>query len=198
LEPVLRKFLRSYGFLFTVAALVIALDQWTKFLVRTKLPFEEMWAPWDWLLPYARIVHWKNSGAAFGMLQQFGGVFTVLAVLVAIAILYYFPQVPRQDWTLRVAMGLQFGGALGNLIDRVTQGGYVTDFISVGSFPVFNVADASISVGVAVLILGMWLKERHERHRGTGTSQDSDVSPPESSPPAPYAISGNQEEVRGE
>ena len=156
----MRKILRDYGFLLTLAALVIALDQWTKMLVRTNLALEEYWSPWPWLAHYVRIVHWKNTGAAFGMLQGFGDVFTVLAFLVAIAIIYYFPQVPRQDWVLRLAMGLQLGGALGNLIDRLLQG-HVTDFISVGTFPVFNVADASISTGVAVLVLGMWFKERH-------------------------------------
>ncbi len=57
---------------------------------------------------------------------------------------------------------MQLGGALGNLIARLMMG-RVTDFISVGSFPVFNIADASISVGVAVLLLGVWLKEREEK-----------------------------------
>lgn len=160
LESLLRKILRDYGFLLTLAALVIALDQWTKTLVRTRLDLEEYWSPWPWLAHYARIVHWKNTGAAFGMLQGFGDVFTVLAILVAIAIIYYFPQVPREDWVLRLAMGLQLGGALGNLVDRLTVGS-VTDFISIGAFPVFNVADASISTGVAILILGMWFKDRH-------------------------------------
>lgn len=158
-EFLLKKYLFDYSFLIPVAGAIVALDQWTKWLVRTNLAFQEIWAPWDWLLPYARIVHWSNSGAAFGMLQGFGGVFTVLAILVSLAILYFFPQVPRNDWTLRLAMGLQLGGALGNLIDRLTIGD-VTDFISVGTFPVFNVADASISVGVAVLLLGVWLQEK--------------------------------------
>jgi signal peptidase II len=180
----LRKFLQNYGFLILFAAAIVALDQWTKWLVRTNLDFEEMWAPWDWLLPYARIVHWKNSGAAFGMLPGLSDVFTILAIVVAIAIFYYYPQVPRGDWTLRLAMGLQMGGALGNLVDRLTQG-YVTDFISVGNFPVFNVADSSISVGVAVLILGMWVKERHSASDGT---------PPDANPAPPP----NQEEARSE
>ena len=107
----------------------------------------------------ARIVHWKNTGAAFGIFQGFGNVFTILAIIVSIAILYYFPQVPRRDWTLRLAMGLQLGGAIGNLIDRLLFGS-VTDFISLGNFAVFNVADASISIGVAILVLGMLVKER--------------------------------------
>jgi signal peptidase II len=104
------------------------------------------------------------------MLQGFGDIFTVLAIIVAIAILYYFPQVPRQDWLLRLAMCMQFGGALGNLIDRLIQG-HVTDFISLGAFPVFNVADSSISVGVAILVLGMWLKERAVKKDATSTVQ---------------------------
>ena len=57
---------------------------------------------------------------------------------------------------------MQFGGAVGNLIDRLTIG-FVTDFISVGNFPVFNIADSSISIGVVVLIGGMWIMERKQK-----------------------------------
>ncbi len=152
----------DYMVLCLFAGGVIALDQWTKSIVRTRLQFGEIWTPYEWLEPYARIVHWKNTGAAFGMLPGFSDLFTILAIIVAIAILYYFPQIPRQDWLLRLALALQMGGAIGNLIDRVTIGS-VTDFISIGSFPVFNVADASISTGVAVLVLGVWLKERQQK-----------------------------------
>ena len=152
--------LKDYAFLFLVAGTVLILDQVSKFIVRANLSLGDMWSPWHWLTPYARIVHINNSGAAFGMLQRFGGIFTILAVIVVIAILYYFPRVPRQEWVLRFAMGLQFGGAIGNLTDRLMHGGYVTDFISVLTFPVFNVADASISIGTAILILYIWFRER--------------------------------------
>jgi signal peptidase II len=158
----LKKYFLEIGPLLSVAGVIIIADQLTKALVRANLDFSEMWAPWPWLMPFARIVNWRNTGAAFGMFQELGGVFTVLAILVALAILYYYPQVPRQDWVLRLAMSMQLGGAIGNLIDRLTQG-YVTDFISVGNFAVFNIADASISTGVAVLLAGMWVKERQER-----------------------------------
>lgn len=158
----MKRYIQDYLLLFTLAGLVIGLDQFTKSIVRSSLPIEGVWSPWHWLTPYARIVHWKNTGAALGMLQNFGDVFAVLAVLVSIAILYYFPQVPRKDWPLRLAMGLQMGGAIGNLIDRLYRG-YVTDFISVWTFPVFNIADASISIGVAILILGMWFMERAQK-----------------------------------
>jgi signal peptidase II len=155
---------KDYLILFGVAGIVIALDQWTKWLVRENIEFGGMWLPESmmWLSPYARIVHWYNSGAAFGMFQNGNLVFTVLAFIVIGAIIYYFPHVESEDWTLKVAMGLQLAGASGNLLDRLMMG-KVTDFISVGVFPVFNIADASISVGVAVLLLGVWLKERQER-----------------------------------
>jgi signal peptidase II len=158
----LKRHFRDYIPLIAIAAIVVILDQWTKELVRTKLPYSEAWAPWNWLLPYARIVHWQNTGAAFGMFQGMALVFTILAIIVSIAIFYYYPLVPKEDWVIRFALGLMLGGALGNLIDRLQHNGAVTDFISVGNFAVFNVADASISVGVVVLVLGMWLRERRE------------------------------------
>jgi len=74
----------------------------------------------------------------------------------------YYPQIPQDEKLMRIAMSMQLGGALGNLIDRVIFGP-VTDFISVGTFPVFNIADASITVGVGILILGLWLSERREQ-----------------------------------
>ena len=161
----MRKYLRDYAILLGLAGAVVALDQWTKWLVRLGLPFQGTWLPtWlDWLSPYARIVHWHNSGAAFGSFQNGNSVFMVLAVLVILAILYYYPRVDTRDWSLRLAMGLQLGGAAGNLIDRV-QWGRVTDFISVGSFPVFNIADSAISIGVVVLLLGVWIRDRETKN----------------------------------
>jgi len=57
--------LRDYTYLLIISGLVIILDQWTKALVRANLDFQDIWSPWPWLTPYARIVHWKNTGAAF-------------------------------------------------------------------------------------------------------------------------------------
>ena len=157
----LNRWVRDYGQLVALAAIIVGLDQWTKWLVRTNLPFEATWLPaWlGWLSPYARIVHWNNSGAAFGSFQNGNSIIMVLGVAVVAAILYYYPRVDRADWTLRLAMTLQLGGAVGNLIDRFRMS-RVTDFISVGGFPVFNIADSAITVGVVVLLLGVWARER--------------------------------------
>lgn len=162
--------------LFGVAGVLVALDQWTKWLVRENIEFGGQWMPESlaWLSPYARIVHWYNSGAAFGMFQNGNMIFTVLAFIVIGAIIYYFPLVENEDWTLKLAMGLQLAGAAGNLIDRLMMG-KVTDFISVGVFPVFNVADASITVGVIVLLLGVWLKELKEKKKAAEKTPEEQV-----------------------
>lgn len=149
-------FVGGYFFLILIAGLIVYLDQWTKAWVREHLAFGASWMPLTELAPYVRILHWRNSGAAFGLFQQGGGIFTILAVVVAALIIYYFPRIGRGDWALRLAMGLQLGGAIGNLVDRL-QHGYVTDFVSVGSFPVFNVADSSITLGVLILLFDVWL-----------------------------------------
>lgn len=159
--------LRDYLVLFGVSGLIVAVDQWTKYLVRSRLEVGEMWAPADWMLPYLRIVHWNNTGAAFGMFPAAGSIFTVVAVIVAAAILYYFPRVAADQRLIRAALALQFAGAIGNLIDRLTIG-TVTDFISAGSFPVFNVADSCISMGVALLVATMWVDDRRARQRKQG------------------------------
>jgi signal peptidase II len=173
----LNQKVKDYLVLIGVAGVVISLDQWTKWLVRENIEFGAQWLPdgFEWLSPYARIVHWYNSGAAFGMFQNGNLVFTILAILVVIAILYYYPQVEAEDWTLKLAMGLQLAGAAGNLIDRLMVG-KVTDFVSVGSFPVFNVADASITVGVIVLLLGVWFKEHQEKKRAAELQVDGEQS----------------------
>ena len=172
----MKKYFWDYTFLLSIAGVVVLLDQYTKSLVRANLEFYETWAPWPWLMDYARIVHIENSGAAFGMFQQLSGVFTVLPFIVSGAILYYFPKIPRSDWLIRLALSLQLGGAIGNLIDRLTRK-FVTDFISLGNFAVFNVADGAISVGTAILILGIWLNERKKAASSSESKTEADDSP---------------------
>lgn len=152
----------AYLFLVPASGLIVILDQLTKTVVEMNLSFNESWMPIRWLEPYLRVVHWKNTGAAFGIGQDLNLFFILLSVIIVVAILYYFPRIPESEPFFKVALSMQLGGALGNLVDRITQG-YVTDFISVGAFPVFNVADSSITLGVGVLLLGMWLERQEKR-----------------------------------
>jgi signal peptidase II len=163
-ESKLKKNLKSYLILFPIAAGIIALDQWIKSLIRNTLAVGEIWSPWNWLMPYARVVHWQNTGVAFGMFQDNNVLFTVLVSIIALVIIIYYPQLTEGDWFLMIALSMQLGGAVGNLIDRLTVG-HVTDFISVGNFAVFNVADASVTVGVGIMILGLWVQENKQRKK---------------------------------
>jgi signal peptidase II len=162
---------KEYFPLLAIAGVVIALDQWTKWLVRTNIPQDGAWQP-QWLAELgwpARIVHWYNTGAAFGIFQEGNPVFIVMAFIVMIAILYYYPRLVREDPTIRWAVGLYLGGVVGNLIDRLLLG-KVTDFISIGTFAVFNIADSSINVAVALLLLSFLVKERREKRKASEPS----------------------------
>jgi signal peptidase II len=112
-----------------------------------------------------------NSGAAFGILQGQTSFLIITSLLGLAAIVLYYVYPPMDHGLIRVALGMQLGGALGNLLDRL-RFGEVTDFIDVGEFPTFNVADASISISiVAVLIFFL-------RQEATGPqSNEGDASP---------------------
>jgi signal peptidase II len=173
----LKKLLRTYSLLIIVATVIISLDQFTKYIIRQNFElWTDVWAPWDWMFPYARIINVPNTGVAFGMFQGFGDIFSIVAIIVSLIIIFYFPKVPLSDWSLRLAMSLQLSGAVGNLIDRLTIG-YVTDFISIGNFPVWNIADASITIGVGVLIVGVWISEIDAKKKAKAQELNPDIEP---------------------
>ena len=156
---------RNYLFLFTIAGILVALDQWTKNLIRANIPSGGTWMPegWEHLSSSFRVVHWHNTGAAFGMFQDGASLFTALAFVVVAAIIWFYNEIEPSDWFLRLALAMQMGGALGNLVDRLLFDGVVTDWISIGKFAVFNVADASITVGTGVMLVGVWIMEKREK-----------------------------------
>lgn len=140
-----------------IALAVLALDQWTKWLIEAHLPEQSSHEVIPGLL---HISHVRNTGVAFGMFANGGrdGSPWVLSLfgLVAlglIAMLFY--RTPAQDRGLLAAMAMVMGGAVGNLLDRISSGA-VTDFIAVylGSYrwPDFNVADSAISIGLVLIL----------------------------------------------
>jgi signal peptidase II len=147
-----------------IATLIIILDQLTKFFIRKYMVYGETWAPWDWMMPYARLLYIHNTGAAFGLFKNGNPIFMALAVIVSGVIIYYYPQIPKEEKVIRFALSLQLAGAVGNLIDRIFFG-RVTDFISVGNFAIFNVADSSITVGVIILLIAVWWQDRNEKKK---------------------------------
>jgi signal peptidase II len=146
---------------FLIAATIVGFDQLTKWLVRSNLALGETWP--DNSDAFIRIIHVVNSGAAFGILQGQTLFLIVTSCLGLAAIVLYYIYPPMEHGIIRIALGMQLGGAVGNLIDRVRMG-EVTDFVDVGSFPTFNVADASISVSIAV-VLGFFALQEVDRAR---------------------------------
>ena len=146
--------------LFLVALVAIGLDQYTKYLVESNLALFEVYAPIPSLEPYFRIFHIYNTGATFGLFAGGGDIFRYLAIVVSLGIIYYNHILPGRQSLLRLALGLQMGGALGNMIDRFRIG-HVTDFIDIGPWYIFNLADLAVVSGAVILGL-LVLKESRE------------------------------------
>lgn len=146
-------------FLFAVAGTAVLLDQLSKALIEAVMPMYTAWAPFPEQAHLFRFTHVSNTGAAFGLFPEGGMLFAVVAVAVTGIIVLYNFALPAGHFTLRLALGLQLGGALGNLIDRLRLG-HVTDFLDFGPWPVFNLADAAIVAGVCLLALSVWREER--------------------------------------
>lgn len=165
--------LKNSGLMFAwIAVLVIALDQWTKSLASANLSLHD---PVLWL-PFINFTLSHNEGAAFSFLSQAGGwqrwFFTGLALGVSVLLVIWLARLPRALRWEAIALSLILGGAVGNVIDRITLG-YVVDYIDVfyraGSdcflgfsywpldqachWPAFNIADAAITVGAVMLVI---------------------------------------------
>ena len=136
--------------LYLIAGLVILLDQLSKAIIEDKLPLYQMWAPFPQIQEIFRVTHVPNTGMAFGLFPSGSYFFLIVAVVVSATIIYYNFTLPAGKFALRLALGLQLGGALGNFIDRLRIG-HVTDFLDFGPWPVFNVADMAIVAGACVL-----------------------------------------------
>ena len=162
---------------FLIMGVVLLLDQLTKYLVETRLPLYGVWAPIPALEGIFRIVHTANTGAVFGLFQGTGMFFAALAVVVVAAIAYFNMTLPGGNWLIRVALGLQLGGALGNMIDRLRQG-HVTDFVDTGPWYIWNLADLAIVSGVILFAIAYYREMRHEeaakRTRNAPTNEQTE------------------------
>jgi signal peptidase II len=147
----------------TLALGVYVADRLTKSWVVAAIPLGEAR---DVVDGWARIAHVRNSGAAFGLLPERTSLLSILSVLAVLVILYYYRGIAARSAPIAATLGMQLGGATGNLVDRIGQG-YVVDFIDVGipdgwRFWSFNVADSSIVVGIFLVTFLLWLEERRD------------------------------------
>jgi signal peptidase II len=168
------------GIVFLVMALVLLADQLSKFYVESNLPLNSMWAPLPEWESFFRITHVSNTGAAFGLFQSGNLILSIVAVVVSIVIILYNQHLPAHLYWYRLALGLQLGGALGNLLSRLRVG-HVTDFFDLGPVPVFNVADMSIVTGT--ILLGFLMLIDQPDKRRDAELPDSEKSMVEDEPP---------------
>jgi signal peptidase II len=182
---------RSLALLAAVAAIVIALDRWTKQWASLSLPFNH---PVPLLGDYLRLTYTRNSGVAFGIGQGTGFPYYVFSLVAIVVILWMFLRGRAAGPVRQLALALILGGAIGNLVDRVTSG-EVVDFIEVGipqwHWPVFNVADSAVTVGVILFALA-W-----SRWQEPETLVASGATPP-ADPPQPVPAAVGDEPARPE
>lgn len=152
----------------TVVLIVVVLDQATKWAVRSNFAFGEAWSPGG--MDFVRIVHLTNSGAAFGIFQGEAQLVTAIGIIGIAAILFYFLFPPMDHPLLSIALAMLLGGALGNLTDRLLRG-EVTDWIDVGSWPTFNLADSSITISIIAILAFLLFDERLKREPDHGRIQ---------------------------
>jgi signal peptidase II len=144
-----------------VGIFVFVFDRITKMWVEQNIPLHE---GRQVVGDYVRIVHTQNTGAAFGLLPERTTLLSILSVVAVLAIVYYYRQFANSSPLVTATLGMQLGGAFGNLFDRVRQG-FVVDFVDVGipggvRFWAFNVADSSIVLGIIFVTLLLWQEER--------------------------------------
>lgn len=135
-----------------IPILIILIDQLSKLLVKKYIS-----QPIPLINGILDLNYSSNTGAAFSIMQGNNLLLALITILVIAAIIYYYKKIPENKPVL-VSVGLILGGAVGNLIDRLTYG-YVIDFIDFQIWPVFNAADSAVTIGAIILIIYL-VKER--------------------------------------
>ena len=155
-------------FYYLIAVFIIVLDQVTKWLVVAKMEYGQSITIIDQFL---YITSHRNRGAAWGILQGQMWLFYIITLVVIVAIVYYIQKAAKGKILLGISLGLMLGGAIGNFIDRVFRKevvDFVNTFIFGYDFPIFNVADSSLVIGVALLMIQMLLDERETKEKTYG------------------------------
>ncbi|WP_226037955.1 signal peptidase II [Aquibacillus saliphilus] len=147
---------------YIIAALVIGLDQLTKWLVVTSMELRESIPIID---NFFYLTSHRNSGAAWGILQGQMGFFYIITSIVIVVIIFYIQKYAKESKLMALSLALMLGGAIGNFIDRVIRKEVVDFFdVYIGSydFPIFNIADSALVVGVTLVIIATFIDEKQK------------------------------------
>ncbi|MGX7375616.1 signal peptidase II [Carnobacterium maltaromaticum] len=146
---------------YALAAVILVIDQITKYVVVNNIDLYEVKEVIPGILSWMYI---RNTGAAWSILEGQMWFFYIITFAVVIAVIYIMQKYAKDNWLFSLGLSLILAGALGNFIDRLRLG-YVVDMIRLDfmNFPIFNVADMSLSIGVAVIILYVLLDEKNKK-----------------------------------
>lgn len=146
------------GIIISIVAAVFLLDQVTKEIMVRQIGPDADRSKIEVIPGLLDFRFVRNTGSAFGLFQGQSAIISVLAIGAISFLALYYLRHGRNDWLIAVAIGLQIGGAIGNVVDRFRYG-YVVDFVDFPRFPTFNVADSAITVGVTLLMYALLFRD---------------------------------------
>jgi len=153
---------------YILAIVIIALDQLTKWLIVKNMELGESMTIVE---NFLYITSHRNQGAAWGILQGQMWFFYIITTVVIVGIIYYMAKHTKGNILLGISLGLMLGGAIGNFIDRIFRKevvDFVDTYIFGYDFPIFNVADSALVVGVILLMIQMFREERQAKEKING------------------------------
>jgi len=145
---------KKYLTISLITLFIIIIDQFTKLLIIKKFNINET-------LPIINnifhLTYIQNTGAGFGILKGFNILLILISIVVVIIIIYYIKNIKENEKILQILLAFVLAGTIGNLIDRIRLN-YVIDFLDFRIWPVFNIADSFITIGIIGLIIYFWKK----------------------------------------
>jgi len=149
-EKIINSWLLKDKVFWSLFPIIFIFDQITKYLVYKNLSLGES-IPENFII---RITYARNTGTAFSLFSSYGEILLYISIFVAVFFTFYFILIEKPKLTMRIFISLVVAGALGNIIDRI-RFGYVNDFIDVGFWPIFNIADSSISIALTIYFVDL-------------------------------------------
>ena len=157
-DKIITSWLLKDKLFWTLFPSIFLFDQITKYLVYKNLALGQS-IPDDFII---KITYARNTGTAFSLFSSYGSLLLIISIFVAVFFTVYFLMIEKPKLTMRLFISLVVAGALGNIIDRV-RFGYVNDFIDVGFWPIFNIADSSISIALTIYFIDLiFLNKKNE------------------------------------
>jgi signal peptidase II len=154
-EKIITSWLFKDKLFWSLFPIILIFDQLTKYIVYKNLNLGES-IPENFII---KITYARNTGTAFSLFSSYGNLLLYISIFVALFFTVYFILIEKPKLTMRVFISLVVAGALGNIFDRL-RFGYVNDFIDVGFWPIFNIADSSISIALTIYFVDMIFLDR--------------------------------------